>query len=132
MNRIHSFVSCLLKMAKNVLLFPERSSLYIILSTVGIFVLVILVTVCACWKPSKKYVFFLSLPLVYILKLTMMVNWYVTTNTLINRSKRQKSKTIKPRSIQQNHHIRYQDVKPEGVYNYVFFSYWFTLHIKCW
>lgn len=32
-----------------------RSSLYIILSTGGIFLLVTLVTVCACWKPSKKY-----------------------------------------------------------------------------
>lgn len=31
-----------------------RSSLYIILSTGGIFLLVTLVTVCACWKPSKK------------------------------------------------------------------------------
>ncbi|NWZ67522.1 HECAM protein, partial [Acrocephalus arundinaceus] len=34
----------------------RRSSLYIILSTGGIFLLVTLVTVCACWKPSKKYV----------------------------------------------------------------------------
>lgn len=33
---------------------PGRSSLYIILSTGGIFLLVTLVTVCACWKPSKK------------------------------------------------------------------------------
>uniref|UniRef100_A0A8C5MQL5 Hepatic and glial cell adhesion molecule n=1 Tax=Leptobrachium leishanense TaxID=445787 RepID=A0A8C5MQL5_9ANUR len=32
----------------------RRSSLYIILSTGGIFVLVTLVTVCACWKPSRK------------------------------------------------------------------------------
>lgn len=32
-----------------------RSSLYIILSTGGIFLLITLVTVCACWKPSKKY-----------------------------------------------------------------------------
>ncbi|NWR81548.1 HECAM protein, partial [Centropus unirufus] len=32
---------------------PGRSSLYIILSTGGIFLLVTLVTVCACWKPSK-------------------------------------------------------------------------------
>ncbi|XP_054854011.1 hepatocyte cell adhesion molecule [Eublepharis macularius] len=32
----------------------RRSSLYIILSTGGIFLLVTLVTVCACWKPSKK------------------------------------------------------------------------------
>ncbi|KAF1666418.1 Hepatocyte cell adhesion molecule, partial [Aptenodytes patagonicus] len=31
----------------------RRSSLYIILSTGGIFLLVTLVTVCACWKPSK-------------------------------------------------------------------------------
>ncbi|NWY08453.1 HECAM protein, partial [Nothoprocta ornata] len=30
-----------------------RSSLYVILSTGGIFLLVTLVTVCACWKPSK-------------------------------------------------------------------------------
>ncbi|KAK9974131.1 hypothetical protein ABG768_022240 [Culter alburnus] len=60
----------------------KRSSLYIILSTVGIFLLVTLVTVCACWRPSKK-------------------------------SKKQKSKTIIPRSIPQNHHIRYHDVKPE-------------------
>lgn len=37
------------------LLSPGRSSLYIILSTGGIFLLVTLVTVCACWKPSKKY-----------------------------------------------------------------------------
>lgn len=51
-------------MAEYVLLFPERSSLYIILSTVGIFLLVTLVTMCACWKPSKKYDFF-SLPLIY-------------------------------------------------------------------
>ncbi|KAK7173853.1 hypothetical protein R3I93_003624 [Phoxinus phoxinus] len=60
----------------------KRSSLYIILSTVGIFVLITLVTVCACWRPSKK-------------------------------SKKQKSKTIIPRSIPQTHHIRYHDVKPE-------------------
>ncbi|KGL83495.1 Hepatocyte cell adhesion molecule, partial [Tinamus guttatus] len=33
----------------------RRSSLYVILSTGGIFLLVTLVTVCACWKPSKKY-----------------------------------------------------------------------------
>ncbi|XP_013926997.1 PREDICTED: hepatocyte cell adhesion molecule-like [Thamnophis sirtalis] len=33
----------------------RRSSLYIILSTGGIFLLGTLVTVCACWKPSKKY-----------------------------------------------------------------------------
>ncbi|XP_066462758.1 hepatic and glial cell adhesion molecule isoform X2 [Eleutherodactylus coqui] len=32
----------------------RRSSLYIVLSTGGIFVLVTLVTVCACWKPSRK------------------------------------------------------------------------------
>ncbi|XP_065385250.1 hepatic and glial cell adhesion molecule isoform X5 [Macaca fascicularis] len=32
----------------------RRSSLYIILSTGGIFLLVTLVTVCACWKPSKR------------------------------------------------------------------------------
>ncbi|KAE8592164.1 hypothetical protein XENTR_v10018667 [Xenopus tropicalis] len=32
----------------------RRSSLYIILSTGGIFLLVTLVTVCACWKPSRK------------------------------------------------------------------------------
>ncbi|XP_028666272.1 hepatic and glial cell adhesion molecule a [Erpetoichthys calabaricus] len=32
----------------------RRSSLYIILSTGGIFLLITLVTVCACWKPSKK------------------------------------------------------------------------------
>ncbi|CAH2320367.1 hepatocyte cell adhesion molecule [Pelobates cultripes] len=32
----------------------RRSTLYIILSTGGIFLLVTLVTVCACWKPSKK------------------------------------------------------------------------------
>ncbi|NXU47707.1 HECAM protein, partial [Turnix velox] len=31
----------------------RRSSLYIILSTGGIFLLVTLVTVCACWKPAK-------------------------------------------------------------------------------
>ncbi|KAK0146513.1 Hepatocyte cell adhesion molecule [Merluccius polli] len=31
-----------------------RSSLYIILSTLGIFLLITLVTVCACWKPTKK------------------------------------------------------------------------------
>eukprot|EP00076_Gallus_gallus_P029480 XP_015153578.1 hepatocyte cell adhesion molecule isoform X3 [Gallus gallus] len=34
----------------------RRSSLYIILSTGGIFLLVTLVTVCACWKPSKNTV----------------------------------------------------------------------------
>lgn len=33
---------------------PGRSSIYIILSTGGIFLLVTLVTVCACWTPSKK------------------------------------------------------------------------------
>ncbi|KAG8568228.1 hypothetical protein GDO81_013929 [Engystomops pustulosus] len=33
----------------------RRSSLYIVLSTGGIFLLVTLVTVCACWKPSRKY-----------------------------------------------------------------------------
>ncbi|XP_039478464.1 hepatic and glial cell adhesion molecule a isoform X2 [Oreochromis aureus] len=32
----------------------RRSSLYIILSTGGIFLLITLVTVCACWKPSKS------------------------------------------------------------------------------
>ncbi|XP_027034396.1 hepatic and glial cell adhesion molecule b [Tachysurus fulvidraco] len=32
----------------------KRSSLYIIISTGGIFVLITLVTVCACWKPSKR------------------------------------------------------------------------------
>ncbi|KAM8927628.1 hepatic and glial cell adhesion molecule [Pelodytes ibericus] len=32
----------------------RRSSLYIILSTGGIFLLVTLVTVCACWKPSRR------------------------------------------------------------------------------
>ncbi|XP_042354614.1 hepatic and glial cell adhesion molecule b [Plectropomus leopardus] len=32
----------------------RRSSLYIILSTGGIFLLITLVTVCACWTPSKK------------------------------------------------------------------------------
>ncbi|KAF6738237.1 Hepatocyte cell adhesion molecule [Oryzias melastigma] len=32
----------------------KRSSLYVILSTGGIFVLITLVTVCACWTPSKK------------------------------------------------------------------------------
>lgn len=31
-----------------------RSSLYIILSTGGIFILITLVTICACWTPSKK------------------------------------------------------------------------------
>ncbi|TKS83234.1 Hepatocyte cell adhesion molecule [Collichthys lucidus] len=31
-----------------------RSSLYIILSTGGIFLLITLVTICACWTPSKK------------------------------------------------------------------------------
>ncbi|XP_051552113.1 hepatocyte cell adhesion molecule-like isoform X2 [Myxocyprinus asiaticus] len=60
----------------------KRSSLYIILSTVGIFLLVTLVTVCACWNPSKK-------------------------------SKRNRSKTMIPRSIPQNHHIIYQDIKPK-------------------
>uniref|UniRef100_A0A3Q2YIJ9 Hepatic and glial cell adhesion molecule n=1 Tax=Hippocampus comes TaxID=109280 RepID=A0A3Q2YIJ9_HIPCM len=34
----------------------KRSSIYIILSTGGIFLLITLVTVCACWTPSKKYV----------------------------------------------------------------------------
>ncbi|XP_066517604.1 hepatic and glial cell adhesion molecule b [Hoplias malabaricus] len=33
----------------------RRSSLYIILSTGGIFLLITLVTVCACWKPTKKH-----------------------------------------------------------------------------
>ncbi|KAJ8347561.1 hypothetical protein SKAU_G00261500 [Synaphobranchus kaupii] len=32
----------------------RRSSLYIILTTGGIFLLITLVTVCACWKPPKK------------------------------------------------------------------------------
>ncbi|XP_061595106.1 hepatic and glial cell adhesion molecule-like isoform X2 [Cololabis saira] len=32
----------------------RRSSLYIMLSTGGIFLLITLVTVCACWTPSKK------------------------------------------------------------------------------
>ncbi|XP_062288539.1 hepatic and glial cell adhesion molecule-like [Scomber scombrus] len=32
----------------------RRSSLYIILSTGGIFLLITLVTVCACWTPSKE------------------------------------------------------------------------------
>ncbi|XP_051902163.1 hepatocyte cell adhesion molecule-like isoform X2 [Hippocampus zosterae] len=32
----------------------KRSSIYIILSTGGIFLLITLVTVCACWTPSKK------------------------------------------------------------------------------
>ncbi|XP_020364239.1 hepatocyte cell adhesion molecule [Oncorhynchus kisutch] len=32
----------------------RRSSLYIILTTGGIFLLITLVTVCACWKPSRK------------------------------------------------------------------------------
>ncbi|XP_076131115.1 hepatic and glial cell adhesion molecule b [Alosa pseudoharengus] len=32
----------------------KRSSLYIILSTGGIFLLITLVTVCACWKPTKS------------------------------------------------------------------------------
>lgn len=35
-------------------IFTERSSLYIIISTGGIFVLITLVAVCACWKPSKR------------------------------------------------------------------------------
>ncbi|XP_056602887.1 hepatic and glial cell adhesion molecule b [Triplophysa dalaica] len=61
----------------------KRSSLYIILSTVGILFLVTLVTVCACWKPSKK------------------------------RSKRLRSKNMIPRAISQNHHIQYHDEKPE-------------------
>lgn len=39
----------------NYLVFVGRSSLYIILSTGGIFLLITLVTVCACWKPTKKY-----------------------------------------------------------------------------
>uniref|UniRef100_A0A3Q2XVL7 Hepatic and glial cell adhesion molecule a n=1 Tax=Hippocampus comes TaxID=109280 RepID=A0A3Q2XVL7_HIPCM len=33
----------------------RRSSLYIILSTGGIFLLITLVTVCACWKPSNLH-----------------------------------------------------------------------------
>ncbi|KAK5887192.1 hypothetical protein CesoFtcFv8_015818 [Champsocephalus esox] len=32
----------------------RRSSLYIILSTGGIFLLITLVTICACWTPNKK------------------------------------------------------------------------------
>ncbi|CAN9501080.1 unnamed protein product [Ophioblennius macclurei] len=32
----------------------RRSSVYIILSTGGIFLLITLVTICACWTPSKK------------------------------------------------------------------------------
>ncbi|KAM4727383.1 hepatic and glial cell adhesion molecule-like [Anableps anableps] len=32
----------------------RRSSVYIMLSTGGIFILITLVTVCACWTPSKK------------------------------------------------------------------------------
>ncbi|TKS83223.1 Hepatocyte cell adhesion molecule [Collichthys lucidus] len=42
-------VTCILK--------KRRSSLYIILSTGGIFLLITLVTICACWTPSKKYEF---------------------------------------------------------------------------
>uniref|UniRef100_A0A8C9Z0J8 Hepatic and glial cell adhesion molecule n=1 Tax=Sander lucioperca TaxID=283035 RepID=A0A8C9Z0J8_SANLU len=38
----------------------RRSSLYIILSTGGIFLLITLVTVCACWTPSKKNVLFFA------------------------------------------------------------------------
>lgn len=38
----------------NLHLLPGRSSIYIILSTGGIFLLVTLVTVCACWTPSKR------------------------------------------------------------------------------
>lgn len=40
-----------------------RSSLYIILSTGGIFLLITLVTVCACWKPSKWEPLFPPTPL---------------------------------------------------------------------
>uniref|UniRef100_A0A673IP65 Hepatic and glial cell adhesion molecule a n=1 Tax=Sinocyclocheilus rhinocerous TaxID=307959 RepID=A0A673IP65_9TELE len=40
----------------------RRSSLYIILSTGGIFLLITLVTVCACWKPSKKYQLYCHYP----------------------------------------------------------------------
>uniref|UniRef100_A0A3B3WWR3 Ig-like domain-containing protein n=1 Tax=Poecilia mexicana TaxID=48701 RepID=A0A3B3WWR3_9TELE len=38
----------------------RRSSLYIILSTGGIFLLITLVTVCACWKPSKQKIYILN------------------------------------------------------------------------
>uniref|UniRef100_A0A8C2K6U4 Hepatic and glial cell adhesion molecule a n=1 Tax=Cyprinus carpio TaxID=7962 RepID=A0A8C2K6U4_CYPCA len=40
----------------------RRSSLYIILCTGGIFLLITLVTVCACWKPSKKYQLYCPYP----------------------------------------------------------------------
>uniref|UniRef100_A0A8C1PBQ3 Hepatic and glial cell adhesion molecule a n=1 Tax=Cyprinus carpio TaxID=7962 RepID=A0A8C1PBQ3_CYPCA len=40
----------------------RRSSLYIILSMGGIFLLITLVTVCACWKPSKKYQLYCPYP----------------------------------------------------------------------
>ncbi len=44
-------------------IFAGRSSLYIIISTGGIFLLITLVIVCACWKPSKKYQLFCPYPL---------------------------------------------------------------------
>lgn len=59
-----------------------RSSLYIILSTGGIFLLITLVTVCACWKPSKWELLFSSCspsPLLshcpFFLSLTSFSHW---------------------------------------------------------
>uniref|UniRef100_A0A665UNJ4 Hepatic and glial cell adhesion molecule n=1 Tax=Echeneis naucrates TaxID=173247 RepID=A0A665UNJ4_ECHNA len=50
----------------------RRSSLYIILSTGGIFLLITLVTVCACWKPSKLVCLpFLLLPVALSLSLSL-------------------------------------------------------------
>lgn len=49
-----------------------RSSLYIILSTGGIFLLITLVTVCACWKPSKWEPLLPPTPLSHSLSLTAL------------------------------------------------------------
>lgn len=46
--------SLLIYIIYNFYIIPGRSSVYIILSTTGIFLLITLVTVCACWTPSKK------------------------------------------------------------------------------
>ncbi|XP_017555325.1 hepatic and glial cell adhesion molecule b [Pygocentrus nattereri] len=63
----------------------RRSSLYIILSTGGIFLLITLVTVCACWKPTKK------------------------------KQKRQRTKTKVVRSVPQSHHIIHEDKPEDDV-----------------
>ncbi|XP_053340825.1 hepatic and glial cell adhesion molecule b isoform X1 [Clarias gariepinus] len=68
----------------------KRSSLYIIISTGGIFVLITLVAVCACWKPSKRQ----------------------GIKKGKAKKKRQKVKTNTPRSSPESHRNIHED-KPE-------------------